>query len=144
MRTTIALTAVAVSLAALVAASATAAPTLSITHCSQIKNGPYAAYTSALGHKLKGRTWTVAVRNGLPACSVATKLAPSVLKWWAKAKPGDGTVLQGFACSKDKDRAYSGSGNSSGGAACLKGNAYFSVQMTGPYTLAQLKQLYGG
>ena len=134
----------AAAVAAAVVVSSAATPTLKITHCSQIKNGPYAAYTSALGHKLRGRTWTVAVRNGLPACSVATKLAPSVLNWWAKAKPGDGTVLQGFACSKDKDRAYSGSGYSSGGAACLKGNAYFSVQMTGPYTLAQLKKLYGG
>jgi hypothetical protein len=126
------------------AMQATAAPTLAITHCSQIKNGPYAAYTSALGHHLKGRTWTIAVHNGNPSCAVAAKLAPSVLNWWARAKIAEATVIQGYSCSKNRDRGYSGSGVSSGGAACLKGNAYFSVTMTGPYTLAQLKKLFGG
>jgi hypothetical protein len=131
-------------LAAATATAASAAPALSITHCSQIKNGPYTAYTSALGHQLKGRTWTVAVHNQNPTCALATKLAPSLLAWWAKAKIADATVIQGYSCSKNRDRGYSGKGTSSGGAACIKGSAYFSIQMTGPYTLAQLKRLFGG
>jgi hypothetical protein len=143
MRMTLTLAAI-IACSAAASTGATAAPALTITHCSQIKNGPYTAYTSALGHHLKGRNWTVAVHNGSPSCAIATKLAPTVLEWWARAKIGDGTTIQGFACSKDRDRAYSGSGTSSGGSACLKGTAYFSVTMTGPYTLAQLKKLFGG
>jgi hypothetical protein len=148
MRTIIATTAAA-TLAAAVVGSASAAPTMRHAVCGQIKNGPYADYTSVLGHHLKGRTWTVFVNGGIP-CTVAMKSAPTVLKWWKANNGGGATLIPGFACSRDQDRGYSGTGTSSGGAGCLADagrygpNANFTIRMTGPYTLAQLKSLYGG
>ncbi len=147
MRASIVTTVLAAVLAGLVAAPATGAPTISRKACSQIKNGPYAAYTSALGHHLKGRTWTVFANGGVP-CSVATKLAPTVLTWWAANKGGGALILPGWSCSRDRDRAYSGNGYSSGGAGCVTSkygaNGNISIRMTGPYTLAQLRALIGG
>ncbi len=89
--------------------------------------------------KLSGTTWTV-FATGAP-CRAAMKAAPTILKWWAKAKIGaSGFRAGGFTCSKESD----GHG-SSGAAGCTYSKvslANAELMMTGAYTIAQLKKLF--
>jgi hypothetical protein len=123
------------------AATASAAPSTAKTKiCSQVKHGPHAAYTTLVTHKkLSGTTWTV-FSTGVP-CSLATKTTPAILRWWAKAKVGASNFnLNGFSCNKEDD----GHGQSGTiGCAYSKGPlANIELMMTGPYSIAQLKQLF--
>ncbi len=129
-------------LAALGAARATATSTAKIKLCGQI-SGPHATYVGRFsGKKLSGSRWTV-IATGVP-CAKAMKAAPTILKWWAKAAVGassSGTLAGGYTCTKERD----GHG-SSGSAGCVltNGNSQtFQLYMTGPYTIAQLKKLFG-
>jgi hypothetical protein len=109
--------------------------------CGQVKHGPHAAYTTLVTHKqLSGTTWTV-FSTGVP-CSLATKTTPAILRWWAKAKVGAYDFsLNGFSCNKEDD----GHGKSGTiGCSYSKGPplANIELMMTGPYSIAQLKQLF--
>jgi hypothetical protein len=118
------------------AASATAKTVI----CSQIKNGPHAAYTFALNQKkLSGSTWTV-FATGVP-CKVALATAPAILKWWAKAKIGAYDFKQnGLSCTKEQD-AHGSSGTT--GCAYSKGSgSNIELMMTAAYTIPQLKQMF--
>jgi hypothetical protein len=119
--------------------------------CGQIKNGPYASYWSLVsGIKSKGTTWTV-LATGVP-CSYALAKTPPLLKQWAKAKLGAPLTLAGAACIKMIDRAYSGSGRSSGGFMCHRGSGAptnvfgpntFAARETNPYSVKQIKAFFG-
>jgi hypothetical protein len=130
-------------LAATLAGSAAAAPAAKITLCGQL-SGPHATYIGQLtGKKLSGSRWTV-IATGVP-CTTAMKAAPAILRWWAQARvdaSSGGTLAGGYTCTKEND----GHG-SSGSAGCVltKGNSQtIQLYMTGPYTIAQLKQRFGG
>jgi hypothetical protein len=136
-----------VTIAALVATAlapcaATVAPASSqarTTICGQIKNGPYATYTSLVTKKkLSGNTWTI-FATGVP-CAKAMQAAPKILKWWAHAKvDASNHNISGFLFTKEND----GHGKS-GIAGCKYKTgalANISLVMTGPYTIAQLRRL---
>lgn len=129
-------------LAGLAAGVGMAAPTAMIQLCGQLK-GPYASYTSRFtGQKLTGSRWTV-IANSAP-CAEAMRAAPAILKWWARARVGQssrGTLAGGYTCTKEND----GHGRS-GSAGCIltKGTGGLQLYMTGKYTIAQLKRLFGG
>jgi hypothetical protein len=129
--------------AAALTGSATGAPAAKTQLCGQLK-GPYASYTAPLsGQKLTGSRWTV-FATGVP-CAKAMRAAPVILRWWAKARVGafsGGTLAGGYTCTKEDD----GHGRS-GSAGCIltKGtNQTVQLWMTGRYTIAQLKQRFGG
>jgi hypothetical protein len=112
--------------------------------CGQIKHGPYASYTSLLFRKkLTGTTWTV-FSTGIP-CSKTMSVAPAVLRWWKTAKVDAHATVKGFTCSKENDGK-----RHSGTSGCIPaGNGYpalanFELIMTGKYTLAQIRALFGG
>ena len=105
--------------------------------CGQL-NGPHASWTLTLPGrkpiKLTGNRWTVFLTGTMP-CAKAVKVVPGLLKQWAKTsnqnliKPG----LTGYFCSRD---------SSGGQGACLKGTSLnITFIMTGPYTIAQIRQL---
>jgi hypothetical protein len=139
--------AVAVGVAAL-AAEAPARPSSKIVICGQIKNGPAhdwsfpASVAKQLGipARVRGTTWTV-LATGVP-CGFAMKKTPALLRQWGKVaiaarlRPG----VAGWVCAKDKGYAGFG-GKGSPGGSCLKAGALFSFIGSGPYTLAQVKQL---
>jgi hypothetical protein len=122
---------------------ATGAPGAKIQLCGQLK-GPYASYTGRFtGQKLTGSRWTV-IATGV-SCAKAMKAAPAILKWWAKARVGEsssGTLAGGYTCTKESDVH-----GRSGSAGCIlsKGTSQtIQLYMTGRYTLAQLKRMFGG
>jgi hypothetical protein len=115
-----------------------AAATAKTKICAQIKHGPHAAYTTLLTHKkLSGTTWTV-FATGVP-CTSAMKVAPSILKWFPKAKvDAYNFKLNGFLCTKEND----GKG-SSGSVGChYHGLSNIELIMTGSYSIAALKRMY--
>lgn len=124
--------------AAVAGQAATAAPKTVI--CGQIKHGPHATYTFLLNNKkLSGNTWTI-FSTGAP-CPAAMKLAPAILKWWAKAKidASDFRANQ-FLCIKEADPH-----GSSGTISCPYSKAAgktVELMMTGFYTVAQLKRMF--
>lgn len=118
--------------------------------CGQIKHGPHAAYWSNVsGIRSKGTTWTVLATD--VSCTYAMKQVPALLKQWQHAKPGARLGLAGATCIVSTDRAYSGSGTSSGGFVCHKGSgaaaifspSTFAARETDPYTVAQIKAFFG-
>jgi hypothetical protein len=143
-----ALLALAAFTAQAVAAPAAAPPNTRI--CGQIK-GPHAKYLSAVsGFRSQGTTWTIIV-TGVD-CKYATKQTPGLLKQWAKAKIGAALKLAGESCIKMIDHGYSGQGTASGGFMCRKGSSppisvfdqkTFAARETNPYTIAQIKALFG-
>jgi hypothetical protein len=122
-------------LAASAAAAAAATPKTVI--CGQIKNGPKVTYTSQVSRKkLSGSTWTV-FATGVP-CGKAMKASPSILKWWAKAKIESFVQTSGFTCTKESD----GRGSAGSSGCIYSGLSNIELIMTGPYTIAQLKQMF--
>jgi hypothetical protein len=122
------------------ASVATSALTTSKTKiCGQIKHGPRAAYTSLATHvKLSGTSWTV-FATGVP-CAQALKSAPVILKWFPTVKVGASNFQTGgFACNKEDD----GHGKSGSVGCSYKGLSNIELIMTGPYSIAQLKQRFG-
>lgn len=147
MRTTLAL-AVAAAVFGALPAGTPAAPVAKIKICSQIANGPAhdwsfpaaVARQTGIPARVRGTKWTV-LADGV-ACSFAMKKTPALLKQWKGAKPGARLVpgVPGWTCAKD--RGYTGQGGKgSPGGSCLKSGALFSFIGSGPYTLAQVKQL---
>jgi len=72
-------------------------------------------------------------------------VAPAVLRWWKTAKVDSHTTVQGFLCSKEND----GKGHSGSSGCIPTGRGYpklsnFELIMTGRYTLAQIRALFGG
>jgi hypothetical protein len=119
------------------------------TICGQLK-GPYASFWSSVtGLKLKGTTWTV-IATGVP-CPFALASTPGLLTQWTKAPIGGSLTLKGGHCVKMSDRAYSGSGTSSGGFVCTTGSVYpvifgpktFTARMTDGWSTSQMKQYLG-
>jgi hypothetical protein len=146
LRTTFAL-ALAVTAVGLFATHGLAAGTAGkLKICGQ-KHGPHAAWRIQIPgsktFKFKGSTWTVFV-SGTP-CSFAMKVAPGLLKQWAKAKPSAARlVLPHWICTKNPSQAYSGSGKSSGSIGCAgpKGQI-IGIVMYAPISLGQIKQIAG-
>lgn len=146
MRTTLALVTAAAVFAVLAAGTPAAPAKLQI--CAQIANGPAhdwsfpAVVARQLGipARVQGTRWTV-LANGV-ACSFAMRKTPALLKQWASAKPAKRFVLDtpGWICAKDKGFVGHG-GTGSPGGSCIKSGALFSFIGSGPYTLAQVKQL---
>ncbi len=112
--------------------------------CGQIKHGPYAVYRRA-GRTVKGRTWTVIAVDA--PCGVSMRLAPKVLRWWAKAKVGaTGSLNEGrhdwLVCKKPDagDLGFPA-------AACgfvdpsYSAHADLAILMTGKKTVAQVRKL---
>jgi hypothetical protein len=112
--------------------------------CGQIKHGPHASYVSLLFHKkLSGTTWTV-FSTGIP-CRKTMKVAPAVLKWWKTAKVDSHKTVKRFTCNKENDgHGHSGSSGCIPATTAYPALANFELIMTGKYTLAQLRALFGG
>ena len=129
-------------------AQAPAAPAGKIKICGQIRKGPAHdwSFPQAIARQLgiparvRGTTWTV-LADGVP-CSFAMKKTPALLTQWKKAKPGARLVpgVAGWTCAKDKGFVAQ-AGKGSPGGSCLKSGSLFSFIGSGPYTLAQIKQL---
>jgi hypothetical protein len=134
----------ALAAAAIVATTqAPAAPSAKIQICGQ-KKGPSTAWSDTIpGHgtfKFKGNTWTVFATE--VSCKFALSVTPGHLKQWAKQKVGGHWRSQGWLCSKEKAKGYSGKGVASGSIGCVGPTANFiSIAMYAPYTLAQIKQV---
>jgi len=128
------------ALVAGVAAQAGSAARPRITICGQIKHGPQVTYTTLITRRrLSGSTWTV-IATGVP-CAKAMAAAPVILRWWRTARiKGSVQNIAGFElCNKESDNH-----GSSGSAGCVyKGLANVELVMTGPVSIAQLKQLLG-
>lgn len=136
MRARSVLAVVALAAVAALGVPSPASPSAQATQiCGQL-TGPHASWKLTVpGHapiKLTGNRWTVFLTGAMP-CAKALKLVPGVLKQWAKTpnkhliKPG----LTGYFCSRD------GSG---GRGSCLKSPLNITFMMTGPYTIAQIRQ----
>ena len=135
---------IAIALGAVVAglaAQAGSAARPKITLCGQIKHGPQVTYTTLITRKrISGSTWTV-FATGVP-CAKAMAAAPVILRWWrtAKIEASSGHIAGFEFCNKESD----GRG-SAGSAGCIyKGLANIELIMTGPYSISQLKQMFGG
>jgi len=121
-----------------IAVQAAPAATPKTAICGQIKNGPHATYTGQLTQrKVSGTTWTV-FATGV-RCVSAMHAAPAILRWWAKAKVGSLPFrTAGFSCNKESD----GHGSSGSSGCSYKGLSNIELIMTGPYSIAQLKQMF--
>jgi hypothetical protein len=79
------------------------------------------------------------------------RATPRLLAEWAKAKTGVPLRLRGMHCLTMTDRAYGGSGTSSGGFVCgsQPGTPYlfapktFAARMTGDWSIPVIKQYFG-
>ncbi len=148
MRRSLVITLAVAAVFAALAAQTAATPHSTIAICGQIKNGPAGdwsfppAVAKELGipARVKGNTWTV-LASRVPCGFAMTKTRP-LLAQWVKATRGARLVpgLAGWVCAKDKGYVGFG-GKGSPGGGCLKGNKLFSFIESGPYTLAQVKQL---
>jgi len=113
---------------------------------------PSAKYLSLVsGIRSSGSTWTV-LATGVP-CGTALSSTPALLRQWQQARLGArlDPGLAGYTCVKAIDRAWSGSGQSSGGFVCQKGSGLpasvfapgtFAARETSPYTIAQIKAFF--
>ena len=112
--------------------------------CGQIKHGPYASYRSLLsGKTIKGTTWTV-FSTGIP-CKTTMKVAPAVLKWWKTAKVDGHKTVKGFLCGKENDgKGHSGTTGCVPTKSGYPALSNFELIMTGKYTLAQIRSIFGG
>jgi hypothetical protein len=113
--------------------------------CRQIKGPannwqlPASVATGAgIPRAVKGTTWTV-FATGVQ-CATAVKLAPAYLKQWAANHSASAKAkIPGWLCSVDRSQGPSGSD----GGGCVRGSSlsYFQLIETGPYSIAQLKQI---
>jgi hypothetical protein len=136
------------AVAAALGSQASAIPRANIAICGQIKHGPHdswsfpAAVASALGvpPTVSGTTWTV-IADASTLCGLALKSTPALLIQWAKTTRGQiHSGIAGLVCAKSIGYVGSG-GKGSPGGTCLKKGLAFSFIESGPYSLAQVKQL---
>jgi hypothetical protein len=148
MRGALTLVLAAAAAVALLAGPGSASSTAKLTVCGQIKNGPAhdwsfpRATANQLGipTRVKGTTWTVIVDS--VACAFAMKHTRTLLAEWPKATPGRRMTSgpSGWTCAKDV--GFGSAGKGSPGGSCLKPpRSLFTFLGTGPYSLAQVKQL---
>lgn len=114
--------------------------------CGQ-KKGPATAWSDSIPGlgttRFKGSTWTVFATE--VSCAYALRVAPTHLARWKRAKVGDHWRSDGWYCSKEKGKGYSGSGLGSGSIGCVGPTTNFiAITMYAPYTLAQIKRIAGG
>jgi len=121
--------------------------------CTQLKGSslPSASYLSRVsGVRSTGNQWTV-LATGVK-CATAISAARKLLPRWKSAALGAALPLTGYTCFKMTDSAYTGTGTSSGGFVCHQGagravsvfdQQTFAVRETAPYSIAQIKALFG-
>ena len=115
--------------------------------CGQIKHGPYAAYRRA-GHRVRGTTWTVVAIDA--PCRVSMRLAPQVLRWWAKAKLGATVSLnegrRDWLVCRKPDAGTLGFPAAGCGFVdpSYSTHADIAILMTGKYTVAQVRKIIHG